>query len=210
MTYSIANLKQSSSSTTGGTKIGTVGVNAYGWRDLTGAITIHDPAGPSAEPAFNVYRGGIRAWQFTVGDEIFIEFHMPHDYVPGSDIHIHVHWSHIYADVTSGGTTWDFECSYAPGHDQGPFTAPVTAQVVQAASTTQYQHMIAEVQLSAASPSAAQLDSDVLEVDGLILVRIELTANNMSAAHEPFLHMVDIHYQSTNLPTKNKAPNFYT
>ena len=27
---------------------------------------------------------------------------------------------------------------------------------------------------------------------------------------DPFCHEVDIHYQSTGMATKNKAPNFYT
>ena len=74
--------------------------------------------------------------------------------------------------------------------------------------------MIAEIQLSAASPTASQIDTDDLEVDGLILCRTYLSANNITVSGggvpDPFLHFVDIHYQSTGIPTKNKAPNFYS
>lgn len=187
--------------------------NAYGWHDMLGPINVRDTTSPT-NPSYNVYRGGIRAYQFAVNDEAFVEFHMLHDYAPGTDIYIHVHWSHAATTVTGGSVTWGFEVSYAKGHNQAAFSAPVTASVLQTASTTQYQHMIAEVQLSAASPSASQIDTDNLEVDGVILVRAYLQANAMTVSGggvpEPFLHLVDIHYQSTGITTKNKAPGFYT
>lgn len=191
----------------------------FGWHDMLGPISIRGVG--ATDPGYNVYRGGIRGYQFAVNDEIFIEFHIPHDYVPGTDLHIHAHWSVKQTTkagaatnaVTGGSVTWGFEVSYAKGHNQAAFSAPVTATVVQNASTTQYQHMIAEVQVSAASPSASQIDSDNIEVDGLVIVRAYLSANNLTVSAgsvpAPFLHMVDIHYQSSNIATKNKAPNFY-
>ena len=185
---------------------------AYGWADITGALTIHEPGGGGSDPAYNVWKGNIRAYEFNSvnSDEMFVEFHMPHDYVPGTDIYIHAHWSHNQPDVTTGSVTWSFECTYAKGHDQAAFGTNVIPTVNQAASTTQYFHQIAEVQLSAASPSATQLDSDDLEVDGLILVRVLHTTNTMDGGANPFLHMVDLHYQTTGIPTKNRSPNFYT
>ena len=109
---------------------------------------------------------------------------------------------------------WGFEVTYAKGHQQAAFAAPITTTVQQNANATVYYHHIAEVQLSATTPSGSQLDSDDLEVDGLILVRAYLSANNITVSAgsvpAPFLHMVDIHYQSTGIGTKQKAPNFYT
>lgn len=56
------------------------------------------------------------------------------------------------------------------------------------------------------------LDSNKLEIDGLILARTwrdsARTADTLNVA--PFLHFVDIHYQSTNMPTKDKNYPFYT
>lgn len=179
----------------------------FGWRDMTGRISVRGLGG--TDPSFAVYRGSIRQQQFSVNDEAYVEFHMPHDYVPGTDLFIHTHWSHADGSVVSGGVTWSFELSYSKGHDQAPFPATVTSTVTQTASTTQYQHMIAEVQCSAAAPSGSQIDSDDLEVDGLILCRVYLSGNTINGTPEPFLHFVDIHYQSTNLSTKQKAPNFY-
>lgn len=189
---------------------------AFGWRDITGALSLHEPGGSSGDPSYNDYIGNIKAYQFDTldtngsnGDEMFIEFHLPHDYLPGSDIFIHAHWGHNSGSVTSGAVTWDFQCTYAKGHNQSAFHDPVTVQATQDASTVQYQHMIAEAQASISSPSGNHLDTDELEVDGLILVRVSLSENTMNT-DDPFLHQVDLHYQSTNMATKDKAPNFYT
>lgn len=185
----------------------------YGWRDLTGDITIRGIG--ATDPSFNIYRGGIRQFQFTVNDEVFVEFHQPHDWAVGTDLYLHFHWSHIATTVTGGSVTWGAEVTWAKGFDQAAFQAPVTTTIAQNASTTQYQHMIAEVQLTAASPSASQIDTDNLEVDGVFLVRGYLSANAMTVSGggvpEPFLHYIDIHYQTTNIGTKAKAgPAFYT
>lgn len=193
-----------------------VSTPTFPWRDLLGEIHIHSVG--ANDPSFNVYRGSLRQFEFnSVGTkEVYNSFHLPHDLVPGSNIYIHAHWSQIVVDTggtagVPGNVKWYFEVSYAKGHQQAAFSAPITTSVVQQGSTTQYMHNIAEVQLSATSPSASQLDSDDLEPDGLLLVRTYRTAADAADTlnQNPFLHYVDIHYQSTGIGTKQKAPNFY-
>lgn len=179
----------------------------FGWQDMIGEIKIRGIA--ATDPSYPIYRNNIRAYQFSLNDVVWNEFHVLHDYVPGTDLYIHTHWSHTSAAVTTGSVTWSFEITYAKGHDQAPFPATKTITVTQNGSTTQYQHMIAEVAFTAATADATHFDRDDIEIDGLILVRTELTANSLSAATDPFLHYVDIHYQTTNIGSKNKAPNFY-
>lgn len=184
----------------------------FGWKDLLGRISIRGLAAAN-DPNPATYRGTLKQFQFAVNDECELEFHIPHDYAIGTDIYLHFHWSQILTTVTGGSVTWGAEVSYAKGHNQAAFIAPITTTVAGNASTTQYQHMITEVQLSAATPSGSQIDSDNLEPDGLLLVRVYLSANNITVSGgpvpEPFLHFADIHYQSTNIATKNKSPTFY-
>jgi hypothetical protein len=141
--------------------------------------------------------------------EVYLVYHIDHDYKPGSDMHIHAHWS--CATGATGDVKWYFDVSYAKGHNQAPFPAAVTCSVVQTASATAYQHMVAEVQMSAASPSASQIDSDLLEVDGIIMVRAYRDRGDAADTcnQTVFLHTVDIHYQTDRTATINKAPNFY-
>jgi hypothetical protein len=196
-----------------GIQVGTPATHAFGWRDITGSIEARD-TGPTA-PSWATFIGGIKQYQFSVNDEAGINFHMPHDWVPGTDIHIHFHWAHAATVVTGGTVTWGAEVTWAKGFNQAPFQATITTTVVGNASTTQYQHIVTETQLTAASPTAAQIDTDNLEVDGVFLCRVYLSANDLTfsgggLAPEPFLHFVDLHYQSTGMATKNKSPNFYT
>jgi len=186
-----------------GLKVDSLGTPSFGWQDLLGAIG-KEEGGPNT-PNLNAYIGNIKQYAFDISDEVFVEFHLPHDYAPGTDIYIHTHWSHKVPVV--GNVTWGFEVSYAKGHNQAAFSAPITTTILQASPNIALQHMIAEVQFSASTPSGVQIDTDNIEVDGLLLTRIFLSANTTGVA--PFLHFVDIHYQSTNIPTKQKAPDFW-
>jgi hypothetical protein len=188
-----------------------VNTPTFPYQDMLGEIRKRGVGG--TDPTDAVYRGGsVKAWQFAVNDESWVEFHIPHDYVLGTDIYLHFHWSHNSTLVTGGNVTWGAHVTHAKGHNRGAFSAEVNPTVTGNASTTQYQHMIDELQLSDSTPGATQIDTDDLEVDGLILVHVYLSANNITssgAVPDPFLHFVDIHYQSTNIGTKNKAPDFY-
>ena len=192
-------------------KVDSQGTPSYAWHDLHS--TIHtNPADPGSEPAFVPYRGNIHARQLEVGDECYIEFHIPHDYVMGSEMFIHTHWSHNDNAVSGGGVTWGFEISYAKGHNQAPFSDPILVAVTQAASSTQYQHMVAETSITSVSGGATSLPVGQIEVDGVMIVRCWLDSNTMVSSNpqpQPFLHFIDLHYQSTNIGTKNKAPGFW-
>ena len=187
------------------------GNHTFGWADLLGSSSVRTVGGTA--PTFATYRDTIKQFQFGTGDEQWVDFHLPHDYVPGSDIFFHVHWSHIGTLVTGGTAVFTYEASYGIGHDQGVFGASVTGTITETASTTQYRHMISEIQLSAASPTAAQIDTDDIEIDAVILMRLEFTTNNITVSGggvpNPFVHFLDIHYQTTTIGTKQKAPDFY-
>ena len=190
-----------------GVKIDTASPD-YGWHDLLSAMVL---AHNAEDPVFEVYIGAVRQLQFDVGKAISINFHLPHDYAMGTDIFIHAHWSHNSATVTSGDISGFFEASYSKGHGQAAFSAPVAITLANVpASPIRYQHMITETQLSATGGVGGLLVTEDLEVDGLLLCRLELTGNTMDGGALPFVHAIDIHYQSTGLPTKQRAPDFWT
>ena len=183
------------------------------WKDLIGDIS-PKTSGATA-PTFGAYRGNVWQYSFDSGDESHFTFHVPHDYKPGSDMYIHVHWSHTDAVSITGNIQFTFDVTYAKGHNQANFAAPIalttsTYATTNLATTPQYRHRIEEVQLSAASPTASQLDSDDLEVDGIIMVRTMCpTQPTFGGTGKVFIHTVDIHYQAAYIGTKNKVPDFY-
>jgi len=181
----------------------------WGWHDLTGLIDYEVKGSPTI-PDYVMYTGNIRARQFDVNDEGFINLHMPHDYAPGTDIFIHVHWSHNVLGLTTGAPSFVIEGTYAKGHNQAAFGTPASVTLTENASTTQYQHMITEAQFSNAGGLDGLLDTASLETDGIFMLRISLLSNTMDGGALPFVHYVDVHYQSTSLPTKQKSPDFWT
>lgn len=195
-----------------GIKVGAYGSGTYAWHDLHSTIHTNQDD-PLTLPSFVHYQGTIHARQFAEGDEAYIEFHLPHDYVMGSDIFIHAHWSHNGALVTGGSVTWGFEVSYAKGHQQAAFSAPILVSVSQNASTTQYLHMVAETAMTSSTGSGTTLDRDDMEPDAVLMCRVYLDSNDITVSGggvpDPFLHFVDLHYQSTNVGTLNKSPNFF-
>ena len=86
---------------------------------------------------------------------------MPHDYAPGTPIHLHLHWSEAVTGQNER-VRWGFEYTIAKGHGQEAFHDPATVFVVQA-SASQHVHMVAE--------TAVGVQSASIEPDSLILVR---------------------------------------
>lgn len=175
----------------------------FGWQDIIGDIS---PNGnPSNQPSLTNYNStGIYQYQFGLNDEIAHVFHMPHDYAPGTDVYIHAHWSQDGVP-TDNTVEWQFDVIWAKR--DGSFGTQVTTSASDTAGTSALVHHVDEVKLSDATPSGALLDTADLEVDGIFVVRTKLVTNG--SGQNPFLHTVDIHYQSTNIGTKNSASPFY-
>lgn len=184
-----------------------------GWRDLIGDIT-PKTTGPGS-PTLGNFRGDVRGFFYSGGDDGDAIFHVPHDYVPGTDLYLHLHWSHNGTGI-SGGLTVSYFITYAKGHQQASFPAQVIPQLVVAGlnitNTPQYRHRVDEIQVSSATPSGTLFDTNAIEVDGLILVHYDVAAIPSitgGSPNEPILFTLDLHYQSNSSGTLNKAPNFY-
>jgi len=174
----------------------------FGWHDIIGSP--QEPVTGTGKPSWvQIATSGVYCWSFATNDTQTYIFHIPHDYVPGSAIHFHTHW---FGSQTAGNSTrWKFSYLYAKGHQQGAFPTTATsvyAQQVQ--NTTAYYHMIAETDAVTVTG---------LEVDGLLLVqvtRIAPTGGPSDVSGSVFVPCIDVHYQSTNMATKQKSPDFYT
>ena len=182
--------------------------SALVWEDQIGEIEVRGSG--ANNPTWAVYRGNIRQYQFSnvIMNEVWANFHITHRWAR-NDIYLHAHWSQNVADA-GVAAKWSFEVTYAKGHNTAAFVAPISTSVTQNSSSTQYQHLIAEVQLTADSPSASQIDNQDLDVDALLLVRVfrDPTDPADTLTQAPFLHYVDLHFQCDRQGTKNKAPDF--
>ena len=184
----------------------------FGWHDLRCDMLVEYEAGNS--PTLSQYYGQIMQLSFEEDNTITFNGHITHDYLPYSDIFIHVHWSHNSQVVTGGSVVWGFEISYAEGYGVAQFCPTKVISIYQEIDPVDpYTHFIAESAASVAGGSDTQLDSNKLTVDGMVLGRLHLLDNAIETSDgstvNPFAHFVDIHYQSTGLPTPNRNPNFW-
>lgn len=182
---------------------------AKSWRDLEGPIRPRETG--AGRPTLTTWRTPIQEYVFAANDIAEQAYHMPHDWVPGSDLYLHVHWSHTGTNI-SGQLVMNFAWTYAKGHQQSVFPAATTF-VMTLSSTNittypQYQHNISEFQFSASSPTATQIDTDNLQVDGLIIGQFKPTTIPTVTGGSFFVHYIDIHYESTNDGTQLKSPPF--
>lgn len=195
----------------------------FGFADLLGDQFSRNTGG--TKPTLTAYNDTVDAWQFSDGDEAYLSYHIPHDYVPSTDIYLHVHWSQNNAGATGGTIDFKYFALYAKGHNQvsgstftgfegNPITATFPSININDAGSglLQYQQHLTEVIISGAAATTALFDRDDFEPDGVIELTLEMDANNLTGTpSDPFIHYVDIHYQTTGLiGTKGKAPDFYT
>ena len=186
----------------------------HAWGDLIGDVNPKNTGAGSATLAL-WHAGLYRAWFYAAGDLCDMLFHLPHDYVPGTDIFLHLHWGH-HGTAISGSLLVTFGVSVAKGHNQTEFSAEksptLTVLTPNIATVPRYRHRIDEIQLSSKTPSATQLNTKDLEVDGLLLIglRVDVIPTiTGGSTNKPAFFTLDIHYQSTGIGTINKSPNFY-
>ena len=170
-----------------------------GWRDITADVTVRGTG--ANDPNWAQITGNFYAYNFALNDRCWMNFHVPHDYVKGTDIYLHAHW--LPDGVDTDTVRWQFEYSYAHGHDQEAFGlgSSTTVTADQVVGGTQYQHYVTE--------TAAQTITD-MEPDGIIMVCItRVTNGGTDNSDNIFLLTCDVHYQSNDHGTLNRAPDFY-
>lgn len=185
----------------------------FGFADLLGEVFQRNTG--ASKPTRAAWKGGTFGFQFAAGKNEEFEFHIPHDYVPGTAIFLHIHWGHNASTVTGGTITFDYEMTYSKGHGQESFgTNAISTLTSATAFTGQYSHDLSEAQVSVSGGSGTQIDTDGLEPDGIIKATVGVNSVDLTVSGggvpDPFIHYVDIHYQTKGVRgTKGKAPDFY-
>jgi len=182
-----------------GVRLGDTTSNDWGWRDITGQILSRGVG--ATDPAWTQVGAGTQyAYAFALNDIAWIKYHVPHDYVPGSSFHLHVHW--FPSGTNANIVKWSWDYTYAKGFNQGAFDATGTTITAQEAGPgVALQHMVTET---------VAIDAGITEPDGHIMVALTRVANGGTDNTDTiYVIDADVHYQSTNLATVGKAPSFY-
>ena len=184
----------------------------YPWHDIIGQI--NPKFSGAGAPLRKLYKdSNIYDYSFAVNDAVDFVFHLPHDYVPGSNLYLHVHWSHNGTAI-SGSAGFTFSHSYSKGHNQEEFsterTLVLTIPTPNVATIPQYRHRVDEGQIAAPTANSQAMPTANVEPDGLILGQLKLTQAPTITSGDLFIHTVDVHYQSTNMGTQSRSPDFWS
>ena len=192
------------------------------WRDQHGLVR---PGETNAlAPDVAAFRGGaVNAWQMDQTNELDVEFHLPHDWLFGSDIYIHLHWGHNL-DPISGSNIVDIAATFAPrvtmipsSVPYGIFTPEATGQFsntgLNLTDYPQYCHVVNEILLGSSGAAVVGgetplFDIDDWETDGLLLVNLKQTT--APTGGDSFIFTCDLHYQSDGSGTTSKDPDYDT
>jgi len=171
----------------------------WGWRDILGPIEVRG-SGVNDPTWTQVGATPFAGYVFEIDDECWAIYHIPHDIVPGADIHFHAHW---LSDGTNQNTVkWEFTYTFAKGFGQEQFSSGTTIAAEEAASGTAFTHYVTE--------TAAVTIPGLTEPDAIIYVHLaRVTNGGTENTDNIFLLTADVHYQSTNIATPGKAPGFY-
>ena len=175
-----------------------------GWRDQIESIIVQGSG--INDPSFTAWNaaGNIYANEFATGKmyECWAYVHLNHDYKHGTELYVHVHYLNNNGAALAGNVQWNFDLTYAK-RDSGAFAATSTVSAVQAVSTTQYTHQVAEV--------ATGLTVADFETDGVLAVRLWRQYGAASDNYNDSLwaFKFDVHYQSDHFSTPSKASDFF-
>jgi hypothetical protein len=182
-----------------------------GWKDNLASFASGKTAGANV-PAWAAIRDGVYAYEFsaTLMKEVWIAFHVGHDYAPGTDLYPHIHFVPS-SDEIEGTVRWGVEYTIAK-RDSGYFPETTTVYIEQVvAANSQYQHIVSEVSDADAIKGEVNGNDNVVEVDMVIMCRFFRDADhdNDTYAGTVFGIFADLHYQADRDATIDKAFPFY-
>lgn len=173
-----------------------------GWKDNIQFFSTAKGNG-TTEPVWSDTGNGLYGMLFTAGDELFVPFHVNHDYAQGTNGYPHIHWLNSTTMTVGATVTWRIQYTIAKGHSQGQSLTgtPATFDMLYTATGTELagEHIITEC-------SDAQA-FDLIEPDTVIMMGVKLQAK--TTLGNVFGILGDLHYQADREVTPSKEPNFY-
>jgi hypothetical protein len=139
-------------------------------------------------------------WEYSTTDGIgkisqgYMSFHIPHDWLPGTDMFIHLHIS--TTSTTTKTCAFLVRAGVAKSGSVIPSLASIgTISNTFAGAADVRRHIVSEIPLTGIGLLAV---SD-MEVDGIIFVHLYYqrgaNGDNMGTTERTYIHFMDVHYQ---------------
>jgi hypothetical protein len=174
--------------------------NSYGWKDNVGQIIVR--ATGAGNPTWTqIAASSFWAYKVAINDAFWGFFHINHDFLVGSSIFPHVHY---LTDGTNVNTVkWQYEITQAAGYSTEAYNLTGTTKTSETGATgIAYTHYISET---------TGYTGVGLVTDAVVMVKYTRIANGGTDNTDGvFVTMIDLHYQSDRISTKNRNSPFYS
>lgn len=148
--------------------------------------------GKGATAATQVIVGDFTVWEFGINDDAVLDWELPSNWAPGTDVVIHIHWQINEAYVTnSGEVQWEFDWAACPNDGSEPLDGPTHTGTLDAGDADIHATARHLVDTTIGTISGASLTA--ADSIGLTLKRIALDDGSDPSA-EPGICHVEIHY----------------
>jgi hypothetical protein len=169
------------------------------YNDIQFAISSGKVAAANA-PTWTAFVGNLYEYAFALNDYIDCgSQEVPHGYLEGSDMEIHVHWATNGLDTTDRFVRWQIEYTIANMASVAPFsvftsTTTVFADTTIPANTTSRSHIYTSI---------ATIPGTGIKIGAQIKLRIRrLAASSTAPTSNPFALQVGIHYQQDTIGSR--------
>jgi len=166
---------------------------ATSWDDLrlSGSSARVGVTAPSVD-AFGP-SGSLRTLRFEEGhhDEIYFEIQLPHNWLEGSNIYPHVHWSPVTTEA--GNVVWQLDYSWANLDDAFPAPTTMTTDAT-AAGGTAWVHKLSQFKDGSAN---AYIDGTGKTLSSMLVCRLhrDAGAGDDTLSEDVAFLEFDLHYQ---------------
>jgi len=168
------------------------------WDDIRivpGATT----KGAAADPTLTTWQPGgagtaYAVYAFDQDDELFFTCQMPHGYVIGSDMDVHVHWTPHDRGTTESTKTveWKVDLSFAPL--DGTFPASTEYDLTDTCPNANHVHLM--------TPTPTVSAASLTTVSSMIVGRVFRDNGDTwvgGGVNAPVLLEIDLHYQTDDI-----------
>jgi hypothetical protein len=176
-----------------------------GWADIVSDLFSRDAANCAEGDEYD----GVGVWRYDpdVWRRMFVNFHMPHVWKPGTMIYPHLHFT--VTSSAGGLVRLGFRYKWARRHDstgQLTFTAAQTIDLnFTIPPNSEDTHFVAEV------PEGLGIPGTGLEVDAMILMTIIRDGAHIDDTFPAGIFAItgDLHIEVDRHATPQRAPDFY-
>lgn len=175
------------------------------WDDLRIIPSAFDFAGNADPVLVNWTPGGgvtFRAWEFAPGDQAFVLVQLPHNRKPGTNLHVHIHWTPQARGNEETGKTVAWKIDISGASLGSAFPAASTYDMTDICTGTDHLH---EMTPSVIVPGAA------LGLSAMLACRVYRDAGDdwvtNTSGNLPLILEVDFHYEIDRLGSDNEGSN---